>query len=213
MKIGVLGSGVVGQAIGAKLVALGHEVVMGTREPAKLDEWLAHVEHQARVGSFAEAAAHGELVVNATAGSGALAALQMAGADSLRGKVLIDISNPLDFSRGLPPSLLVESTDSLAEQIQRAFPETHVVKTLNTMNANVMVNPQLVGDGEHTVFVSGDDAAAKAQVVGLLQSFGWRDVVDLGALNTARGPEMLVPLWVMLFMKFGTPMVQFKVVH
>lgn len=213
MNIGVLGSGVVGQAIAAKLVALGHDVVVGTRDPAKLDEWLAGAGQGARVGSFAAAAAHGALVVNATAGSGALSALQMAGADNLRGKVLIDISNPLDFSHGLPPSLFVESSDSLAEQIQRAFPETHVVKTLNTMNANVMANPGLVGGGAHTVFMSGDDAAAKAQVVELLQSFGWQDVIDLGGLNTARGTEMLVPLWVMLFMKFGTPMLQFKVVR
>jgi hypothetical protein len=113
----------------------------------------------------------------------------------------------------MPPSLFVSSTDSLAEQIQRAHPGARVVKTLNTMNANLMVNPQLVAGGAHTIFVSGDDAAAKAQVVELLQSFGWQDVIDLGDLNTARGTEMLVPLWVMLFMKFGTPMFQFKVVQ
>ncbi len=213
MKFGVLGSGMVGQAISGKLVALGHDVVVGTRDTGKLAEWLAGPGRGARAGSFAEAAAHGEMVVNATAGSGSLAALALAGADNLRGKVLIDISNPLDFSQGMPPSLFVSSTDSLAEQIQRAFPETHVVKTLNTMNANLMVNPQLVAGGAHTIFVSGNDAAAKAQVVELLQSFGWQDIIDLGGLNTARGTEMVVPLWVTLFMKYGSPLFQFKVVQ
>lgn len=213
MKFGVLGSGMVGQAISGKLVALGHDVVVGTRDTHKLDEWLAGPGRGARAGSFAEAAAHGEMVVNATAGSGSLAALALAGADNLRGKVLIDISNPLDFSQGMPPSLFVGSTDSLAEQIQRAFPETHVVKTFNTMNANLMVNPQLVAGGAHTIFVSGNDAAAKAQVVELLRSFGWQDIIDLGDLNTARGTEMVVPLWVTLFMKYGSPMFQFKVVQ
>lgn len=213
MKFGVLGSGMVGQAIGARLVALGHDVVVGTRDPAKLAEWLGAAGRGARAGSFAEAAAHGEIVVNATAGSGSLAALQLAGANHLRGKVLIDIANPLDFSRGMPPSLFVDSTDSLAEQIQRAFPETRVVKTLNTTTAGVMVNPQLVAGGDHTIFVSGNDAAAKAQVVDLLRAFGWQHIIDLGDLSTARGTEMVLPLWVTLFMKYGSPMFQFKVVQ
>jgi hypothetical protein len=213
MKFGVLGSGMVGQAISGKLLALGHEVVVGTRDVNKLAEWLAGAGQGARAGSFAEAAAHGDMIVNATAGSGSLAALELAGAANLQGKVLIDISNPLDFSQGMPPSLFVSSTDSLAEQIQRAFPAARVVKTLNTMNANLMVNPQLVAGGAHTVFVSGDDAAAKAQVVELLQSFGWQEIIDLGDLRTARGTEMVVPLWVTLFMKYGSPMFQFRVVQ
>ncbi len=213
MKIGVLGSGMVGQALATRLVSLGHEVTVGTRDVHKLDDWLASVDHKARVGSFAEAAANGEVVFNATAGSGALNALRMAGADNLRGKVVVDISNPLDFSRGMPPSLFVSNTDSLGEQIQQAFPEVRVVKSLNTMNANVMVNPHLVAGGDHTVFVCGDDAAAKAQVTSILRDeFGWRDVVDLGDIKAARTVEMLVPLWVALFAQNGSPMFQFKVV-
>jgi hypothetical protein len=213
MKIGVLGSGMVGQAIAGKLVSLGHEVTVGTRDPHKLDEWLASVGGKARIGSFADAAAGGEIVFNATAGMGTLNALAMAGAGNLAGKVLVDISNPLDFSQGMPPSLFVSNTDSLAEQIQRAFPETKVVKTLSTMNANVMVNPQLVAGGDHTIFVSGDDAAAKAQVETILRDgFGWQDIVDLGDIKTARAVEMAVPLWVAVLMRTGSPMFQFKVV-
>ena len=213
MKIGVLGSGMVGQAIAGKLVSLGHDVTVGTRDPHKLDDWLASVDRKARVGSFADAAANGEIVFNATAGVGTLNALTMAGADNLAGKVLVDISNPLDFSQGMPPSLFVSNTDSLGEQIQRAFPETKVVKTLSTMNANVMVNPQLVAGGDHTIFVSGDDAAAKAQVETILRDwFGWQDIVDLGGIETARAVEMAVPLWVAILMRTGSPMFQFKVV-
>lgn len=214
MKIGVLGSGMVGQAIAGKLVSLGHEVTVGTRNPHKLDEWLASAGGNARVGSFEEAAANGEIIFNATAGSGTLNALQMAGADNLRGKVLVDIANPLDFSRGMPPSLTVSNTDSLGEQIQRTFPEARVVKSLSTMNANVMVNPGLVAGGDHTVFVSGNDAAAKAQVVTILRDwFGWQDIVDLGDITTARTVEMFVPLWVAILMQTGSPMFQIKVVR
>lgn len=212
MKIGVLGSGMVGQAIAGKLVSLGHEVTVGTRDPHKLDEWLAGVGGKAQVGSFEQAAASGAIIFNAIAGSGALNALHMAGADNLRGKVVVDISNPLDFSRGMPPSLFVSNTDSLSEQIQRAFPEAKVVKSLSTMNANVMVNPGLVAGGDHTVFVSGNDPAAKAQVEAILQEFGWRDIVDLGDITTARTVEMYVPLWVAILMRSGSPMFQIKVV-
>ena len=214
MKYGILGSGSVGQTIGAKLAGLGHEVMVGTRNPDKLKDWLAATGGKATVGSFAQAAAHGEMVFNATAGSGALAALQAAGAANLDGKVLIDISNPLDFSHGMPPSLSVGNTDSLGEQIQRAFPNLKVVKTLNTTTARVMVDPHLVGDGEHTIFLSGNDAEAKAKVSALLrEQFGWKDILDLGDITTARGVEAMLPLWVMLYMKFGTPMLQFKIVR
>lgn len=214
MKLGVLGSGMVGQAIGGKLVELGHEVVMGTREAAKLSEWLEKVGGHARVGTFAEAANHGEIIFNATNGAGALEALKLAGEANLGGKILIDISNPLDFSNGMPPSLSVCNTDSLGEQIQRAFPNVKVVKSLNTLTAPLMVNPQLVGNGEHTIFVSGNDADAKATVVNFLKrEFGWQDVLDLGDIKTARGVEMALPLWLSLYGAFGTPMIQFKVVR
>ena len=165
------------------------------------------------MGAFAEAAAHGEMVVNATAGTVSLEALEMAGEDNLNGKILIDISNPLDFSRGMPPTLWVSNTDSLGERIQRRFPEAKVVKTLHTMNAYVMVDPaQLVG-ADHTVFVSGDDAEAKAEVGELLRSFGWTDIIDLGDITTARGTEMLMPIWLRLFGALQKPVFNFKIVR
>jgi predicted dinucleotide-binding enzyme len=214
MKIGIIGSGVVGQTIGAKLAAIGQEVMIGTRDPGKLSEWLTHVEHKAKIGSPAEAAAHGEVVINATNGGAALEALRLAGAGNLSGKILIDISNPLDFSQGFPPSLTICNTDSLGEQIQRTFSDTRVVKTLNTLTAALMVDPRQLADGDHHIFVSGDDAAAKAQVAELLKSwFGWTHVIDLGDITTARGTEMLLPIWVRLMSALGTPMFNFKIVR
>ena len=222
MKIGIIGSGVVGQTIGAKLVERGEEVVLGTRSPSNLgdkrgfgkplEEWLASTGSRARIVTFAEAAAHGEIVINATSGSGSLQALELAGDSNLNGKILIDISNPLDFSKGFPPSLTVCNTDSLGEQIQRAFPNARVVKTLNTTTAAVMVDPAKVAGGDHHLFVSGNNAAAKARVTELLrQWFGWRNVIDLGDITTARGAEMLLPLWVRLMGPLGTPMFNFKI--
>lgn len=217
MKIGVLGTGLVGEAIGAKLVQLGHEVKMGSRTAnnekavAWVDKNHAHAA-LASQGTFAEAAAFGVLIFNCTSGRSSLDALRMAGAENLKGKVLIDIANPLDFSRGMPPSLLVCNTDSLGEQIQRAFPETKVVKSLNTMNCNVMVNPALLPE-DHVVFVSGNDAEAKATVTALLKDgFGWKSVIDLGDITTSRGVEMVLPLWVSLMAKLGTPLFNFKIV-
>jgi predicted dinucleotide-binding enzyme len=226
MKIAVLGTGTVGQTVAAKFSELGHDVVVGTRdrdatlarsEPDAMGNpafpaWQA--DHPAvRLTSFAEAAAEGELVVNATGGGGSLEALTQAGAANLAGKVLLDVSNPLDFSRGFPPSLLVKDTDSLAEQIQRAFPEARVVKSLNTMTAALMVDPARVGGGDHSVFVSGDDAAAKQTVVELLTSMGHTDVIDVGDLSTARGTEMLMPIWLRLMGALGTPYFNFKIVR
>jgi predicted dinucleotide-binding enzyme len=213
MKIGVLGSGIVGQTIGSRLVELGHEVTVGTREPKKLEDWCQKAGPRARAGSFAASAAFGEILFNCTAGLSSLEALKMAGEQALADKLLIDIANPLDFSSGMPPSLSVCNTDSLGEQIQRAFPRLKVVKTLNTVNAEVMVRPSLV-PGDHDVFVSGNDAAAKAQVTEILMDgFGWTSVVDLGDITTARGTEMLLPLWVRLWGALKTPMFNFKIVH
>ncbi|MGC8785631.1 MAG: NADPH-dependent F420 reductase, partial [Armatimonadota bacterium] len=146
MNIGILGTGMVGQAIGAKLVELGHEVRMGSRtaDNEKAAQWVAAHGPRASQGTFADAAKFGELLFNCTAGVASLQALEMAGAANLKGKILVDVANPLDFSRGMPPSLAVCNTDSLGEQIQLAFPEARVVKTLNTVNCNVMVNPALV---------------------------------------------------------------------
>jgi predicted dinucleotide-binding enzyme len=162
---------------------------------------------------FAEAATFGEVVFNCTKGDRSLDALRQAGAAALDGKVLVDVANPLDFSRGMPPSLAVCNTDSLGEQIQREFPRARVVKTLNTMNASVMVNPSLV-PGDHDVFVSGNDSAAKSLVRDILEKgFGWRSVVDLGDITTARGTEMLLPIWLRLWAVFKTPNINFHVAH
>jgi predicted dinucleotide-binding enzyme len=201
MKFGVLGSGMVGSTIATKLVSLGHEVKLGSRDATneKARAWVASAGRGASQGSFADAAAFGEIVFNCTAGVGSLDALRSAGASALRGKVLVDIANPLDFSKGMPPTLFVSNDDSLGETIQRTFPEAKVVKALNTVNAGVMVNPGRV-PGDHDVFVSGNDAAAKAQVVRLLKDeFGWKNVIDLGDITTARGTESYLHFWLRLY--------------
>jgi predicted dinucleotide-binding enzyme len=214
MKIGVLGTGMVGHAIGTKLVQLGHEVKMGARSAAneKAAQWVQASGAGASQGTFADAAAFGEIVFNCTSGGASLEVLRQAGADNLQGKVLIDIANPLDFSHGMPPSLSVCNTDSLGEQIQRAFPEVRVVKSLNTVNCNLMVNAALL-PGEHIMFVSGNDADAKAQVTSILKDwFGWKAVIDLGDITSARATEMTLPIWVSLMGKLGTPMFNFAIV-
>ena len=213
MRIGVFGSGMVGQTVGKKLAELGHDVMLGTRDAGKLAEWQGQVGGQGNVGSYAETAAHGDILINATAGTGSLAALELAGADNLGTKILIDIANPLDFSQGFPPSLTIVNTDSLGEQIQRTYPSLRVVKTLNTMNAYLMVDPRQLADGDHDIFVSGNDAAAKAEVSELLREFGWSRIIDLGDITTARGTEMILPLWVRLYGALDTPMFNFKVVR
>lgn len=213
MKIGVFGTGMVGQTIAGKLAELGHEVMIGTRDPkatlARADkdafgfppfrEWQAS-HPKVKLGTFAEAGAHGELFFNALSGRGALDGLRAAGEEALASKVLIDITNPLDFSNGFPPSLFVSNTDSLGEQIQRALPKTKVVKTLNTVNAFVMVDPQSLASGDHTMFVCGNDETAKATVTNLLrEGFGWKDLVDLGDITSARATESLLPIWTRLY--------------
>lgn len=209
MKIAVLGTGMVGVALASKLVSLGHEVTMGSRSAAgeKGKAWRDSVKSEkAQVATFADAATGAELIFNATAGSLSLEVLRSVGAENLKGKVLIDVSNPLDFSGGMPPTLTVCNTDSVGEQIQAAFPETKVIKTLNTVNANLMVDPSGV-PGDHTLFLSGNDAEAKKFVAETVlgEWFGWRNVLDLGDITTARGTEMFLPLWVRLWGALGTP--------
>jgi predicted dinucleotide-binding enzyme len=208
MKIGIFGTGVVGTTIGTKLVELGHDVKVSARaaDNAKGAAWVAAHGARASQGSYADAATFGELLFNCTAGTGSLAALEAAGAAALGDKVLVDVSNPLDFSKGFPPSLSVANTDSLAEQLQRAFPKVKVVKALNTMNASLMVNPALVA-GDHDAFVCGNDAVAKGQVTEILKGWlGWKYVVDLGDLTAARGQEMFVIFWVRVMGALKTPM-------
>ncbi|MGW3104629.1 NADPH-dependent F420 reductase [Streptomyces sp. NPDC001100] len=205
MRYAVLGTGEVGQALGGKLVELGHQVILGSRtkdNPAAA-KWAESAGAGAGAGTFAEAAAAGEVIVNAVGGRVALAALEAAGAEHLDGKVVLDVSNPLAFEDGRLRLSPVES-DSVGEQIQRAFPHARVVKSLNTVNCQVMVDPSLV-PGEHQVFVCGEDADAKARVTALLGEFGWpaHRVLDLGGIESARAVEMMLPLWVNLFRTLG----------
>ena len=202
MKIGVLGTGAAGQTVATKFVAMGHDVMMGARaaDNEKVTGFAQRTGGKA--GTFADAARHGELVLNCTRGDTSLAMLTGIAAE-LRGKLLIDVANPLDFSNGFPPHLSVANTDSLAEQIQRALPDTFVVKSLNTVNAAVMVEPSRV-PGPHTVFVSGNDKAAKGRVMDFLRTLGWHSIIDLGDISSARAAEQILPLWVRLYGVLGT---------
>ncbi len=206
MKIGILGTGTVGKTLGTKMVELGHDVMLGSRSaqsPAAL-EWAKTTG--GRAGTFADAAAHGEVVFLATKGEHSANALALANADeTLAGKVAIDVTNPLDFSKGMPPSLTVANDDSLGEQLQRNHPTVRLVKALNTISCGLMVDPRMLPETHHT-FVSGDDADAKSTVTALLKSMGWRDeeIIDLGDISTARGTEMYLPLWVRLYGVKGT---------
>ena len=167
-----------------------------------------------KLGTFSEAAGHAEIVINATSGTSSLDALHQAGGANLNGKILIDISNPLDFSKGMPPFLSVCNTDSVGEQIQRAFPGVKVVKTLNTVTAGLMVDPRQVADSEHHIFVSGNDPGAKAQVAHLLTTwFGWKHILDLGDITTARGAEMYLPIWLRIWGELCTGMFNIQIVQ
>jgi predicted dinucleotide-binding enzyme len=206
MRIGVLGTGMVGTAIATKLVELGHDVMMGSRTPdnESAAEWVASAGERASQGTFADAAAHGQLLFNCCGGLVSVDAIGTARPDDLAGKTLVDVANALDRESGRPV-VLVSPTDSLGEQIQRAFPEVRVVKALNTMNCLVMVDPDRV-PGAHNVFVCGNDDEAKSQVTELLQGFGWPSerIVDLGDLSAARGTEGYVALWIRLWGTVGS---------
>jgi predicted dinucleotide-binding enzyme len=194
MKIGIIGSGVVGKTLGAGFRKHGHEVEVGTRDPAKLQEWAA--QHPgALVGSFADAAKFAEIVVLAVGGSAALEAAQLADADNLAGKTVIDACNPIG---GGPPvngvlSYFTGINDSLMERLQKAFPAAHFVKAFNSVGSAQMVNPQFAG-GAPTMFICGDDAEAKKAVAKLLDQFGW-ETEDMGAVEAARAIEPLCRLW------------------
>ena len=213
-NIAILGSGMVGDAIGSKLISLGHRVLMGSRTAnnEKIVAWKARNGSLALNGTFADAAAFGEIIFNCTQGQASLEALQLAGRENLQGKILVDVANPLDFSKGMPPSLTVCNTDSLGEVIQRQFTDVKVVKTLNTMNCQLMVNPGLLADPGN-VFICGNDAGAKAEVELILRSFGWKQIIDLGDISAARGTEQLLPVWIRLMGTLGTPMFNFSIVR
>jgi hypothetical protein len=212
-NIAILGTGMVGDAIGTKLVSLGHKVMMGSRTSnnEKAAAWEARNGSYATIGTFADAAAFGEIIFNCTQGKVSLEALQLAGRENLQHKILIDLANPLDFSNGKLPTLAVCNTDSLGEVIQRQFSDIKVVKTLNTMNCQLMVNPGLLAEPGN-VFMCGNDAGAKAETEAILRSFGWKKIIDLGDISAARGTEQLLPLWIRLMGTLGTPMFNFNIV-
>lgn len=229
MKIAVIGTGSVGQTFAARLVARGHEVMMGTRNvadklaaPGKdmygnppFAEWHA-ANKGVQLGTFAEAAAFGEIILNVTKGANSINALQLAGAENLEGKVLVDIANPLDFSKGMPPSLIPElsNTNSLGEEIQKTFPGAKVVKALNTMWAGLMVNPNMIGGGDHTAFICGNDAGAKSAVKSFMNEFGWKNenILDLGDISSSRGTEAVLPVWLRIWTATQNGAFNFKVV-
>jgi 8-hydroxy-5-deazaflavin:NADPH oxidoreductase len=203
MKIAVLGTGMVGDTIGSKLIELGHSVMMGSRSRDNEKALLFAAKHAGKSssGTFADAALYGEIIFNCTAGIGSIDALKMAGGNNLNGKIIIDISNPLDFSKGNPPSLSIVNTNSLGEEIQKTFPQAKVVKALNTMWCGLMVNPMMVNGGDHNTFICGNDADAKEEVKKVLKSFGWseKNILDLGDITKARGTEMYLPLWLNIY--------------
>lgn len=224
-KVAILGTGTVGRTFAERLTSLGYDVTIGTRNVTDtlaktesdrfgnvpMNDWLQQ-HGTIRMVIFAEAAQQASVLFNCTKGDASVEVLTSAGKENLDGKLLIDIANPLDFSNGFPPSLWVCNTNSLAEEIQRAFPALKVVKTLNTMTANLMVNPALL-PGDHTVFVSGNDEAAKHETITFLKAFGWQDqnIINLGDLVTARATEMLLPIWLRLYGTLQTPMFNFYV--
>jgi predicted dinucleotide-binding enzyme len=202
----------VGKAVASGLVGLGHDVMMGarTREHDEAKAWLASTKGRGKTGTFAEAARFGDVLLNCTQGAYTLDALRAVDKKDIAGKVLIDIANPLDMSQQ-PPTLTICNTDSLGEAIQREFPEAKVVKALNTVNCEVMINPRRV-PGEHDLFICGNDAGAKETVKALLREFGWKSIIDMGDITNARATEQLLPIWIRLFMMFGSADFNFKVV-
>ncbi|MDD4971250.1 MAG: NAD(P)-binding domain-containing protein [Paludibacter sp.] len=215
-KIAVLGTGNVGETIGSKLIELGHTVAMGSRtiNNEKALAFVTKHNGKASAGTFADAAAYGEIIFNCTKGSNSLEALHMAGENNLKNKIIVDIANPLDFSKGMPPSLTVSNTNSLGEEIQKAFPSSKVVKALNTMWSGLMVNPSLINNGDHNAFISGNDAEAKEKVKEILKSFGWAEtnILDLGDITASRGTEMYLALWVRVLGSINTGSFNIKVV-
>ena len=210
MQIAILGTGAVGPALAKALSAAGHQVTVGTRDPEQTRAREQWAEVDLPLAAYDDLDA--DIFINATNGLGSLPALQGVGGDALKGKVVIDASNPLDFSQGFPPSLFVSNTDSLAEQLQREFSEARVVKMFNTMANQVMINPRGLAD-DSTIFVAGNDADARQTAASIAADLGWTDVFDLGDLTAARGLEMYLPLWVRIFAQLGRPQFNIKLVR
>jgi predicted dinucleotide-binding enzyme len=217
MKIGILGTGIVGETLGSALVAKSHQVKVGSRsaQNEKAGKWVTKNGQNASQGTFADAAKFGEVIFNCTKGEHAVEALESAGKINLATKILVDVSNPLDFSKGMPPTLFLVNDTSLGETIQAAFPETKVVKALNTLNSSLMVDPGKIANGDHNLFICGNDSEAKQKIKQILhENFTWKEenIIDLGDITNARGTEQLLPIWIRLWGVLGTPDFNFKIV-
>lgn len=215
MNIGILGTGIVGRTLGNDLTRKGHKVCLGSRtlDNVNAAEWVRENGASGSQGRFDDAAKFADtLVFLAVKGEHALDALEQAGAKNLKRKILIDVSNPLDFSRGMPPRMLYCNTDSLGERVQSTLPDTKVVKALNTLNCEIMLQPDKV-PGEHDLFICGNDPVAKQSVSEFLESFGWNEqnIIDLGDITSSRGTEMVLPLWIQLMGALGTPKFNFHI--
>ncbi|RYY99612.1 MAG: NADP oxidoreductase [Chitinophagaceae bacterium] len=219
MNIGILGTGPVGETLASALVQQGHRVTMGSRKAGneKARAWAARTGSDALEGSFGDAAAFGEMLFLCVAGAATLEAVRLAGVAHFSGKIVVDVTNPLDFSKGMPPRILKEYRDvSLGEQVQQLLPKGRVVKALNTMTSRLMVDAQQVGNGDHELFLCGNDPIAKLELIELLcENFHWRQehIIDLGDINTAGALEATVPLWVLLYGQLGTGMFNYKLVQ
>lgn len=218
MKIGIIGTGIVGNTLGTALIAKGHEVKMGGRDATneKAAEWTNTNGKNASQGTFEDVAQFGDIIFNCTKGEHSLDALKAAGEQNLAGKILVDVANPLDFSKGMPPTLSLVNDTSLGETIQNVFPQTKVVKALNTLNCFLMVDPNRVANGDHNLFICGNDNDAKQKVKELLHdNFNWKteNIIDLGDITNSRGTEQLLPIWIRLWGVLGTGDFNFKIVR
>jgi hypothetical protein len=213
MRYGVLGTGDVGQAIGRGLVTLGHDVMMGSRDPqnAKARSWADALGPKASVGSFADAAKFGEVVVLATLGVANAEVIKLAGPGNMFGKIVVDTTNPLDFSQGMPPRLAISGEDSGGEEVQRLIPGAKVVKCFNTVGNALMFRPDLAG-GPPDMFIAGNSDEAKAAVARLLSDFGW-GVVDTGGITSSRYLEAMCLVWVISGAKTGQWRQAFKMLR
>jgi len=219
MKIGVLGTGVVGEAIATALINNGHHVMMSSRRASneKTAAWKKNAGKNAFTGTFAEAALHGEIIFTCLNGEYALDAIDTIDKENLAGKIVIDVTNPLDFTQGMPPRILesLGNSKSLGEEIQKAAPGAFVIKTLNTVNYNLMVDARKVNSADHNLFLCGNDVNAKTKAKHfLVDNFHWRAdrLVDLGGIESARAIEAIVPFWVLVYQSLGTPLFNFKIV-
>jgi hypothetical protein len=194
-RVGVLGSGDVAKQLGRGFAAHGYDVMLGTRDTKKLEAWKKETRGKVSVGTFAQAAAHGEVVIVATHGAATEAVLDAAGPRAFKGKLVLDATNPLDLSHGMPPGLLFGLTDSLGERVQRKLPDAKVVKCFNTVSNTMMVDPKF-SSGPARMWICGNDAQAKLAVEALLKELGWAGAIDVGGIDAARWLEAMVPLWV-----------------